>query len=59
MIRSRQGRGSFRNTFFHNLETVNIKMFANHEVIYTKIKALPVNRIVEVFIFEVNFSKFS
>ena len=35
MIRSCQGQGSSANTFSSNLKTVDLKMFANHEGIYT------------------------
>ena len=35
MIRSWQGQGSFTNAFSSNLKTVNVKIFANHEGIYT------------------------
>ena len=35
MIRSCQGQGSFTNAFSSNLKTVNLKMFADHEGIYT------------------------
>ena len=35
MIRSWQGQGSFTNAFLSNLKTVNAKIFANNEGIYT------------------------
>ena len=35
MIRSCQGQGSSAKAFSSNLKTVNLKMFANHEGIYT------------------------
>ena len=35
LIRSCQERGSFTNAFSNNLKTVNLKIFANHEGIYT------------------------
>ena len=35
MIKSCQGQRSFTNSFSSNLNTVNLKIFANHEVIYT------------------------
>ena len=35
MIRSCQGQVSFTNSFFSNLKTVNLKIFASHDGIYT------------------------
>ena len=35
MIRSCQGRDSFTNAFSSNPKTVNLKIFVNHEGIYT------------------------
>ena len=35
MIRSYYGQGSFRNVFSSDLKNVNLKMFANHEGIYS------------------------
>ena len=35
IIKSCQGQGSFTNVFSSNLKTVNLKVFAYHEGIYT------------------------
>ena len=35
MIRPYLGQGSFTNSFSSNLKTLNLKMFVNHEGIYT------------------------
>ena len=35
MIRSCQERGSFTNAFSCNLKTLNMKIFPNHEGVYT------------------------
>ena len=35
IIRSCQGQGNLRNTFFSNLKIVNLKIFPNQEGIYT------------------------
>ena len=35
MIRSSHRQGSFTNAFCSNLKTINLKIFANHEGIYT------------------------
>ena len=39
LIRLCHGQGSFANAFSGNLKTVNFKMFANHEGIYTWIES--------------------
>ena len=35
IMRSCQGLGSFTNAFSSNVKTVNLKIFVNHEGIYT------------------------
>ena len=48
-----RGRGSFTNSFSRKLNTVNLKILADHGgITYLKIKSWPVYRIMEEFIFK-------